>query len=166
MVKYSISCCFSKLTSPSDLENPGRLPVSEILEGTINWVSISVIFPFLAFYMSRKLFVVVSQSYSVWVTSKIQVSFRYCRNLRELKIGSLVYFLNFFIPFVFEVKKSIFRSFTKFPCLGELENPGQLPILQILQGTDDQVSYVFSQFLHSLRLRGQGSVTIRHDTLR
>ena len=53
-------------------------------------------------------------------------------------------FRNFFIPYIFEVKKSIFRSFTKLPCSGELENPGQLPVLQKLEGTDGRVSYGFS----------------------
>ena len=46
-------------------------------------------------------------------------------------------FRDFFIPCVFEVKEFISRIFTKLLCLGDLENPGQLPVLQVLEGTDD-----------------------------
>ena len=52
-------------------------------------------------------------------------------------------FGSFFISYVFEVKESIFGSFTKLPCLGDLENPGQLPVLQVLEGTDDWVLQIF-----------------------
>ena len=128
-------------------------------------------------------------------------------------------FRNFSIPYVFHVKESIFfRSITKLSCSNDLENPGQLPVLQKLEGTDVWVlwifvissfptysrsrnlflavsqsyhvrvnskiqvnfrycrnsrvlmtgSYGFSLFLHSLRFRGQGqgSDTIRYDTIR
>ena len=37
-------------------------------------------------------------------------------------------FRNFFIPYVFEVKESISRSFTKLECSGDLENPDKLPV--------------------------------------
>ena len=52
-------------------------------------------------------------------------------------------FRDFFIPYVFEVNESIFRSFTKLPCSDNLENPGQLPVSRVLEGTDDQVSWIF-----------------------
>ena len=52
-------------------------------------------------------------------------------------------FRNFFITYVFEVKESIFRSFTELPCLDDFENPGQLPVLQVLEGTDDWVLWIF-----------------------
>ena len=55
----------------------------------------------------------------------------------------LIDFHNIFIPYFFEVKKSIFRSFTKLPCSGDLEKPGQLPVLQKLEGTDDWVLWIF-----------------------
>ena len=55
----------------------------------------------------------------------------------------LMDFRNFFISYVFEVKESIFCSFTKLPFSGDLENPGQLPVLQVLEGTDDWVSWIF-----------------------
>ena len=48
-------------------------------------------------------------------------------------------FHNFFISNVFDVKKSISGSFTKLPCSGDLKNLGQLPVLQVLEGTDDWV---------------------------
>ena len=54
----------------------------------------------------------------------------------------LMDFRNFFIPYVFEVKESISRSFTKLPCLSDLENPGQLLVLQVLKGTDDWVLWI------------------------
>ena len=46
-------------------------------------------------------------------------------------------FRNFFITYVFGVKESIFHSFTELRCLDDFENPGQLPVLQVLEGTDD-----------------------------
>ena len=48
-------------------------------------------------------------------------------------------FCNFVIPYIFEVKESISRSFTKLSCSDDLENPGQLPVSQVLEGTDDWV---------------------------
>ena len=64
-------------------------------------------------------------------------------------------FHNFFILYVFEVKESIFDSFTKLPCLANFENPGQLPVLQVLEGTDDWVLWIFvmSSFPTVLRSR-------------
>ena len=58
----------------------------------------------------------------------------------------LIDFRNYFIPYVFEVKESISRSFTKLPCSDDLENSGQLPVLQVLEGTDDWVSWIFVIF--------------------
>ena len=52
-------------------------------------------------------------------------------------------FRNFFIPYVFGVKESISRCFKKLPCSGDLENPGQLPDLQKLEGTDNWVLRIF-----------------------
>ena len=43
-------------------------------------------------------------------------------------------FHNFFISYVFEVKESISGSFSKLSCSGDLENPGQLPVLHVLEG--------------------------------
>ena len=46
-------------------------------------------------------------------------------------------FCDFFIPLVFEVKESIFRFFTEQPCLSDLDNPCQLQVLQLFDGTGD-----------------------------
>ena len=52
-------------------------------------------------------------------------------------------FRNFFTTYVFGVEKSIFGSLTELPCLGDLENPNQLPVLHVLEGTDDLVLWIF-----------------------
>ena len=96
---------------------------SKVTDGWVLWIFVISLFP--TFSRSRNLFLVVSQSYHVQVTSKIQVNFRvrrtdtpgYCR------LG-LMDFSNFFIPYVFDVKKSVFRSFTLLFCSGDLENSG------------------------------------------
>ena len=41
--------------------------------------------------------------------------------------------------YVFEDEESIFDIITKLPCLGDLENPDQLPVQEVLEGTDDCV---------------------------
>ena len=50
-------------------------------------------------------------------------------------------FSNLFIPYVVDVKESVFRSLTQLFCFGDLEN--QLPVLQLLEGTDDWVLRIF-----------------------
>ena len=40
---------------------------------------------------------------------------------------------------VFKDKEFIFDIITELPCLGDLENPGQLPVQEVLEGTDDCV---------------------------
>ena len=54
-------------------------------------------------------------------------------------------FCNFFTIYVFEVKESISDIPTELPCLGDLENPDQLPVQEVLEGTDE-----FLKFLHYL----------------
>ena len=89
-VKESVFRSFTQLFCSDDLENPGRLPVLQELEGTDDWI---------------------------------------------LRI-----FVIFFIPYVLEeVKESIYRSFPKLPVLGDLENPGQLPVSVVLLGIVDWV---------------------------
>ena len=51
---------------------------------------------------------------------------------------------NFFIVYVFEVKKSISNIPTELPCSGDLKNPGQLPVQEVLRGTDDCVLWMFT----------------------
>ena len=67
----------------------------------------------------------------------------------------LMDFRNVFLSYVFEVKESIFVSFAKLLFLGDLENPNQLPVLHVLEGTDDYViwNFVISLFSTFLRLR-------------
>ena len=67
----------------------------------------------------------------------------------------LMDFCNFFISYVFEVKETISCRFTKLPCSGDLENLGQFPVLQVLEGTDDCVLWIFviSSFSSFLRSR-------------
>ena len=55
-------------------------------------------------------------------------------------------FSNFFISYVFEVKESVFRSYTQLFCADDLENTGQLPVSQEHEGTDDWVSRIFVIF--------------------
>ena len=88
-VKESVSRSFTKLPCLGDLENPGQLPVWQVLEGTDNrvlWIFVISSFP--TFSRSRNLFLAVSQSYHVWVISKIQVNFRFGRCSRVLIIES------------------------------------------------------------------------------
>ena len=48
-------------------------------------------------------------------------------------------FGNFFTIYVFEVKESISGNLTELSCSGDLGNPGQLPVQEVLEGTDDCV---------------------------
>ena len=41
--------------------------------------------------------------------------------------------------YVFEVKELISDILTELPCSGYFENPGQLPVEEVLEGTDDCV---------------------------
>ena len=64
-------------------------------------------------------------------------------------------FRNFSIPYVFEVKESISRSVTKLPCTDDLKNSGQLPVLQVLKGTDEWVLWIFVVFAFPTFLRSK-----------
>ena len=52
-------------------------------------------------------------------------------------------FHNFHPIYVFKVKESTADILTELPCLSDLENPGQLPVLQELEGTDGWVLWIF-----------------------
>ena len=88
------------------------------------------------------------------MTSKIKVNFRFRRYSKIYCRFGPMDFSNFSIPYVFHVKESIFSSITKLPCSGDLETPGQLPVLQKFEGTEVWVLWIFviSSFL---RIRGQ-----------
>ena len=136
-VKESIFCTFTELPCSGDLENPGQLPVLQVLEGTDNWVLwMCVISSFPTFLRSRNPFFALSPSYHVRV-SKIQVNFRFYRCLRVLIIGS--YGFSQYLHYFFEVKISFADIHTELPCLGDLKNLGQLPVQEVLGCTDDCV---------------------------
>ena len=61
-------------------------------------------------------------------------------------------FRNFFTIYVFEGGESISGISTELPCSGDLENPGQLPVQEVLM----ILSYEVSKFLHYLCFRGWG----------
>ena len=152
-VEESIFGSFTKLPCLGDFENPGQLPVLQVLEGTDDWVlwnfAISL---FSTFLRSRNPFLAVSQSYHVWVTLKIQVNFRFYRCSRILMIGSYgfsqcLYFLRFWGQGIHFCQ---FHEATMF--LGDLENPGQLPVstgareywwLGLMDFRNFFISYVF-----------------------
>ena len=245
--KKSIFDIITELPCLNDLENPDQLPVQEVLEGTddcVLWIfKISSLF---MFSRVRNPFLIFLLTYHVWVTSKIQVNFRYRRYLKILLIVSyrflklspylcfrgrrihfwycyltsmlvcprksrstsgtggtddsvlwifeissvfmfsrsrnpllafllsyrvrvtlkiqvnfrfrrywwfcLMNFWNFSSIYVFEVKESIAGIPTELPCSGDLENPGQLPVQEVLM----ILSYEFLKFLQYLCFRGQG----------
>ena len=76
-------------------------------------------------------------NYHVWVTSKIQVNFRFERYWWYCLINCW----NFH---VFEVRESIADISTELPCLIYLENLGQLPVHGYLKGTDNCILWIFT----------------------
>ena len=53
-------------------------------------------------------------------------------------------FHNFFSIYVFEVKESISDiPMLSYLCLGDFKNLGQLPVQEVLRGTDDFVLWIF-----------------------
>ena len=121
----------------------GRLPVLKGLEGTDDWIlRIFVIYLFPTFSRSRYLFLAVSQSYQFGWSRKSRSTSGFGSTLGYCQLG-LMDFSNLFIPYVVDVKVSIFRSLTELFCSGDLENLDQLPVLQYLKGTDDWVLRIF-----------------------
>ena len=151
-VKESIADIPTELPCLSDFENSGQLPVQWVLRGTddcVLWIStISLLFKFLR---SGNPLLTFLLSYHVWVTSNIQVSFRYKRYWWLC----LMDFQNFFTVHVFQVKESISDFPTKLSCVDDLENQGQLAVQEV-QEVQMILSYGISQFLHCLCFRGQG----------
>ena len=123
-----------------DFENPGQLPVQEVLEGTDDCVL--WIFEISSLFMFSRLgnpFLILLLSYYVRISPKIQVNFRY----RRYWWFCLMNFWNFFSIYVFEVKESIVGIPTDLPCSSDLENLGQLPAQEGIRGTDDSVLWIF-----------------------
>ena len=131
-VREFISDISTELPCLGDLENCGQLPVQEVLEGTddfVLWIfTISSVF---MFSRSRNPLVTFLLSYHVWVTSKIQINFRF----RRYWWLCLIDFWNFFTVYVLEVKESIADIPTELPYSGDLENLGQLSVLEVFEVT-------------------------------
>ena len=68
-------------------------------------------------------------------------------SLRAVPVGRISYNLYFDCKHVRSVTCDLINEYTFFffflPCSGDLENPGQLPVLQVLEGTDDWVLWIF-----------------------
>ena len=63
-------------------------------------------------------------------------------------------FSNFFTIYVSEGRESIANIPTELLCLVDLENLGQLPVQEVLEGTDDCVIYFWNfQIIHVLEVR-------------
>ena len=136
-----------------DLENPGQLPVHEVLEATDDCVLyIFEIFSLFMFSRVGNPFLIFLPSYHVSVILKIQVNFRYRMYLNVLMIVSHNFFQIFFTIYVFEGEESFSDISTELPCFSELENSGQLPVQEVLM----ILSYNFLKFLHYLCFRGHG----------
>ena len=86
----------------------------------------------------RNPFLTLLLSYHACVTVKIQINFRYRRYLTALMIVSYE-FLKFLHYLCFRGEESISDILTELPRFGDLENPGQLPVQEVLGGTDDGV---------------------------
>ena len=140
----SISDIPIELPCFGDLENPGQLPVQEVLAGTddcVSWIfEISSLF---MFSRSRNPLLTFLLSYHVRVTSKSR-STSGTGGTRRYWWFCLINFRNFFSIHVFEVKKSIADIPTELPCLGDLENLGQLPVQEVLM----ILSYDFWNFFN------------------
>ena len=149
-VEESNSDIITELSCLDDLENPGQLPVQEVLGGTddcLLWIF--KISPLFMFSRSRNPILTLLLNYHAWVTSKIQVNFRF----NWYWWFCLINFWNFSTIYVFKVKESNFDIITELPCLGDLKNLGQLPV----QGVLMILSYKFLKFLHNLCFWGLGS---------
>ena len=157
-VKESISDIPTELPCSGDLENPGQLPVQGVLEGTDDWVlwifEISSLF---MFSRSRNLFLIFLLSYHVWVISKIQVNFRYRRYLKVLMIESYE-FLKFLHYLCFRGRGIHFWYSYWTTMFGWSQNPGQLPVQEVLEGTDDWALWIFEISSLFMFLRSRNSL--------
>ena len=116
-------------------------------DNCILWIfTISSLF---MFSRSRNPLLTFLLSYDVWVTSIIKVNFRFERYWWFC----LMNFWNFHTIRVFEVREYITDISTELPCLGDLENPGWLPVQHVMVMVI--VSYRFWKFLHHLCFWGK-----------
>ena len=107
----------------------------------------------------RPILMKFSQSLSGWILHTTPLKYSSCQVISLIKVKSRSYlekndlagFANSVINkiwlydnfHVFEGKKSIFDIITELPCLGDLENPGQRPVQEVLESTDDCVVSIF-----------------------
>ena len=133
-VRESIADISTELPCLSYLENLGQLPVHGYLKGTDNcilWIfTISSLF---TFSRSRNPLLTFLLSYDVRLTLIIEVNFRFERYWWFC----LMNFRNFHTIRVFEIRESIADISTELPCLGDLENPGKLPVQDGLEDTGE-----------------------------
>ena len=99
-------------------------------------------FSFPTFSRSRNPFLAVSRSYYVWVTSKIQVNFRFYRSSRVLMIGSYGFSEISSFPTFSRSRNPFLAVSRSYYVWVTFENPSQLPVLQVLKGTDDWVLWI------------------------
>ena len=135
-VRESIADISTELPCLSYFENLGQLPVHGYLKGTDNYILwIFTISSLFMFSRSRNPLLTFLLSYDVWVTLIIQVNFRFERYWWFC----LMNFRNFHTIRVFEIRESIADISTELPCLGDLENPGKLPVQDVLKDTGECV---------------------------
>ena len=105
---------------------------------TVLWIStISTLFMSLK---SRNPLLTFLLSYHVWVTSKIQVNFRFERYWWYCLMNCW----NFQTIHVFEVRESIADISTELLCVSYLKNLDQLPVQGYLRGTDNFIWWIFT----------------------
>ena len=130
--------------------NQNMLKISRVFNynfKTILWIfTISIVFMFSKSKNPLRMFLL---SHNVCVISKIQVNFRFERYWWFC----LVNFWNFHTIHVFEVREPIADISTELPCVGDLENPGRLPVQHVLGGTGDCVLSIFEISLLFMFLR-------------
>ena len=118
---------FIKLPCLCDFENPGQLPVLQVLEPWGYWwlslIDFRNVFISYVFEVKESIFLSVSRSY--YFLSDLE-------NLGQLPVFTgaqgywrlgLINVRYFFISYVFKVKETISRRFTKLLCSGDLEIP-------------------------------------------
>ena len=140
-VEESISRKFTKLPCSGDLENPGQLPVSQVLEGTDDWVLwIFVISSFPTFSRSRNPFLAKFTKLKCSGDLENPGQLPASQVLKGTDDWVLwIFVISSYPTYIFEVKESVSRSFTKIPCSDDLKNLDQLPVLHVLEGAGDVV---------------------------
>ena len=131
-VKESISDIPTELPCSGELENLGQLPVQEVL-----MILSYKFFKFLQYLCFRGQGIHYWHSY--WATlfgwPRKSGSTSGSRATPRYWWLCLMDFHNIFTIYVFKVRESFADISTELPCLGDLENPGQLPVLEVFKVT-------------------------------